>query len=894
MKNVLTVLSLCIATALPHVAVAGAQSGSQFNEWQKLANRDDLKQVNSLALSSQQLSTNIAALNQILLASRDPVIVTLPLPDGNFADFELKPSAIVERGLDEKYPNIKTFSGHELGNPDNHGRFDITPQGFHGLFRYGKETVFIDPQYRDSDARYISYFRKDAIPLDLANMPKRLPPKVRDKRQQALTDHAHRDTAMVSQTMASQAMISQAMASRNKDAQAQATQLKTYRIAISATGEYTQFHGGTKEKGLAAVITMLNRVNDVYQTDLAVKLELVANNDSLIFVDPNSDPFENTDADGEANTGIIDNAIGNTSYDVGHVVGTGGGGLAALGVICDATAKGDGVTGSPSPTGDAFNIDYVAHELGHQFGADHTFNSLTDSCDGNRADTSAYEPGSGSTVMSYAGICGQQNLQDNSNPYFHSHSIDVIQAHITTGSGSSCAQVSTTANSNPEVDAGADYTIPAHTPFVLTGSATDVDGDTLSYDWQQYDLGPASASAAEQTDDGKRPLFRVWNPTSEPSRTFPRLEDVLLNKLTIGETYPKTTRELNFRLVVRDGNQGLSRDAMKVSVIDTNQAFAVIEPSTGTSWANSSQVVTWNVANTTATPISCSKVNIQLSTNGGTSFDTNLAMGVDNDGSHEVNLAQVTSSLARIKLSCADNIFFAVNNGNFSVAGGTGEQSIEITGLKAPLIMDEDGELTLSTDMYQYQGLTATSLSLQGGSNYQVEGTTISPTADFNGELSVLVIAHSGNIASEAFPTLISVSPINDAPKAVSDTSSVNQGSSNNVIDPLNNDSDVDTGDELTLLSLNYTGQGTATIVNNTISYTPEASFSGSETITYTVQDSSNATANAVITITVNATDTGTGGGSETGGGSSGGSLGFWLFVLLPLLGARSARRRAL
>jgi len=887
MKKVLTVLSLCIATAVSHSTVAEVQPGSQFSEWQKLANRNDLTRVNSQALSSQQLSTDIAALNQILLTSHDSVVVTLPLPDGSFADFELKPSAIAEQGLDEKYPNIKTFSGHEVGNTDNHGRFDITPQGFHGLFRYGKETVFIDPQYRDSDARYISYFRKDAIPLNLANMPKRLPPKIRD-----ISQHALRDATMVSQAMVSQAMVSQAIASRDMDAQAQATQLKTYRIAVSATGEYTQFHGGTKEMGLAAVITMLNRVNDVYQADLAVKLELVANNDSLIFVDPNTDPFENTDADGEANTGIIDNAIGSGSYDVGHVVGTGGGGLAALGVICDATAKGDGVTGSPSPTGDAFNIDYVAHELGHQFGADHTFNGLTDSCDGNRADSSAYEPGSGSTVMSYAGICGQQNLQDNSTPYFHSHSIDVIQAHITTGSGSSCAQVSTTANSNPEVNAGADYTIPAHTPFVLTGSATDVDGDTLSYDWQQYDLGPASASAAEQTDDGKRPLFRVWNPTSEPSRTFPRLEDVLLNKLTIGETYPKTTRELNFRLVVRDSNQGLSRDAMKVSVIDTNQAFAVIEPSAGTSWANSSQVVTWNVANTTAAPISCSKVNIQLSTNGGTSFDTNLAMGVDNDGSHEVNLAQVTSSLARIKLSCADNIFFAVNNGNFSVAGGTGEQSIAITGLKAPLIMDEDGELTLSTAMYQYQGLTATSLSLQGGSNYQVEGTTISPTADFNGELSVLVIAHSGNIASEAFPTLISVTSVNDAPTAVSDTSSVDQGSSNNVIDPLSNDSDVDTGDELTLLSLNYTGQGTATIVNNTISYTPEASFSGSETITYTVQDSSNATANAVVTITVKATSTGTGG--EAGGGSSGGSLGFWLFALLPLLGARSARRRAL
>ncbi|WP_299796430.1 reprolysin-like metallopeptidase [uncultured Shewanella sp.] len=885
MKRVLTVLSLCIAAAVSHSAVAEIQSASQFNEWQKVANRHDATGLNSQATSGQQLSTNIAALNQILLTSRDAVIVTLPLPNGNFADFELKPSAIVESVLAEKYPNIKTFSGHELGNPDNHGRFDITPQGFHGLFRYGGETVFIDPQYRDSDARYISYFRKDAVPLNQADMPKRLPPKIRGKSEQTINSHAHTDTAMASQ----------AIAYRNKDAQAQATQLKTYRIAISATGEYTQFHGGTRERGLAAVVTMLNRVNDVYQADLAVRLELVANNDQLIFVDPGSDPFENTDADGEANTGIIDNAIGNTSYDVGHVVGTGGGGLAALGVICDATAKGDGVTGSPTPTGDAFNIDYVAHELGHQFGADHTFNGLTDSCNGNRADTSAYEPGSGSTVMSYAGICGEQNLQDNSNPYFHSHSIDVIQAHITTGSGSSCAQVSTSTNTNPVVDAGADYTIPARTPFVLTGSATDADGDTLSYDWQQYDLGPASASAAEQIDDGKRPLFRVWNPSSQPSRTFPRLEDILHNKLSLGETYPLTTRELNFRLVVRDGNQGLSRDAMKVNVIDTNQAFSVIEPAAGSSWTNGSQLVSWNVADTASAPISCAKVNIKLSVDGGSHFDTELAMGVDNDGSHEVTLPQLSSNNARVKIDCADNIFFAVNNGNFSVTAGPAAQSIKITGLKTPLTMSEDGELTLSTDMYQYEGLTATSLTLQGGSNYQVNGTTVSPTTDFNGELSVLVIAHNGDLKSEPFATTISVTAVNDSPVAVNDTANVNQDSSNNVIDPLSNDSDVDTGDTLSLLSLNYTGQGVASIVNNKISYTPAAGFSGSETISYILQDASKASAGAIVTITVKATGTegGSGSGGETGGGSSGGALGGWLFILLPLLGVRLLGGRA-
>jgi hypothetical protein len=359
----------------------------------------------------------------------------------------------------------------------------------------------------------------------------------------------------------------------------------------------------------------------------------------------------------------------------------------------------------------------------------------------------------------------------------------------------------------------------------------------------------------------------------------------LLNKLTIGETYPKTTRELNFRLIVRDGHKGLARDSMRINVVDTNQAFAVIEPSAGTSWTDNSHLVTWNVANTTSAPISCSKVNIQLSTNGGTSFDTDLVMGVDNDGSHEVSLSQITSNNARIKLSCADNIFFAVNDGNFSITVATNEQTIKISALKTALTMEEDGEMILSTDMYQYQGLTATSLSLQEGNNYQVNGSSISPIADFNGELSVLVVAHSGSVKSEAFPTIISVTAVNDAPKAVNDASTVNQGSSNNIIDPLSNDTDVDNGDKLSLLSLNYTGQGKATMVNNKISYTPAASFTGSETITYTLQDLSKATASAVVTITVNASNSG-GSGGETGG-ASGGGLGFWLVILLPLLGAR-------
>lgn len=743
---------ILLASLLSIVTSANAQNNADFSNEQwlttQLSNKHN-KLSNGKSVNKKTFDINIAELEQ-LTRENSSLLIDLPLPTGDFAQFKLTPSAVMTGELAEKYPSIKTYTGYQVNNPDHSGRFDITPHGFHGVFNYEKEKVYIEPISRENNHQYQSYFKKDAQPLTKEATGRRLAPRKNSLPSFPLKNIARRTMKKT------------------------ANELVTYKIAMATTGEYSSFHGGTKEKSLAAIVTLLNRVNEVYSRDLAIQFELVANNDAIIYLDASTDPFKNTDEDIDTVSQVINSAIGENNYDIGHLVGTGGGGLASFAVVCSAS-KAEGITGSDSPTADAFHIDYVAHEIGHQFGAEHTFNGSQDACEGNRVATSAYEPGSASTIMGYAGICADQNLQNGSNPYFHIHSIDQM-SEFNQQISASCGVKKQLNNTAPVVNAGNDYTIPARTPFTLTGSATDVDGDTLSHNWEQFDLGGATSSKAEdQTDDGSRPLFKTLSPTADASRTLPAMADILANKQVFGETLPTTTRALNFRLVVRDNKGNVSDDATKISVITNQQGFSINQPS---NWNSTKQLVTWNTAATEQAPVSCTQVNLMLSVDSGLTFSQTLASKTANDGTEEVNIPELTTDKARLKLTCENNIFFAINKQDFEI-NNKSTANTRPTAVDDQITLEQDKVTiidVLSNDITtDGQSLQLKSVNYTGAGSVTIANNKLnySPATGFvgNEQLTYTISDSSGDQATATLKITVT------AKKTVVPTSSSSGGS---------------------------------------------------------------------------------------------------------------------
>lgn len=645
---------LCLSLLFALPVTANAQDW--FRDQVPAATRD-LAAANGEIGDWRAIAVDWSALTLALQTARQgDTPFTLPLADGRSMRLRVSPTEIMATGLAARYPDIRSYRGVDVDNPQRRVRLELSPLGFGAMLFAPEGIQLLQASSLGDRQNYIVYART----------------QVQGSTRPSCGFDADSD-------------IARGFGEHLRSAPSPRTEtgatLRTYRLAVATTGEYTARFGGTVAGGLAAVVVAINRVNEVYQTDLGVRLTLIASNDQVIYTDAATDPYTNNSGTtmlGQNQT-TLDTVIGNANYDVGHVFSTGGGGVATLGVPCRAGQKARGVTGLGNPVGDPFYIDYVAHEIGHQFGGRHTFNGSTGSCaGGNRSASAAYEPGSGSTIMAYAGICGAENLQNNSDPYFHAKSLEEIQAYISGANGNSCPAQLNTGGNLPVVSAGNAATIPSRTPFTLLGSGSSPAANPLSFMYEQYDLGAASPP---NTDNGNRPLFRSFVATSAAERTLPRLASVLNtpNNLPLGEAYATTDRQLNFRLTARDlrtAPGGIATGAtvssdVALSVISGAGPFTVNTPVAGGSFIEGQLIpVTWSVAGTDAAPISCSAVELAISTDGGQNFSQTLLASTANDGSESVPYQGPASDNARLRVRCLNQPFFNVNPGNFRLTSG--------------------------------------------------------------------------------------------------------------------------------------------------------------------------------------------------------------------------------
>ncbi|MGC4101740.1 zinc-dependent metalloprotease [Ferruginibacter sp.] len=696
--------------------------------------------------------------------SNTSTIITLPNADGNLEQYEVVEASNFEPDLQARFPEIRAYSGKGITDKYATLKLSISPQGIQTMvFRTDKDNEFIEPYSKDHTV--YSVFR------------------------------SHREIGKLPWTCST--IDQQADASLKQEIQvAGATgsstgQLKTMRLAQSCNAEYANYFGATSASQVSLVMAAFNatitRCNGVYEKDLALHLNLISNTTSVIYYNTSTDPYSTTLSQWNLQLQqTLTSVIGSANYDIGHMFGASGGGgnAGCIGCVCvnpannNSLAKGSGIT-SPAdgiPEGDNFDIDYVVHEVGHQLGANHTFSMSNEGTGANK------EVGSGITIMGYAGITSQ-DVAPHSIDIYHEASIAQIQANLATKT----CPVSTSITANnvaPVIGALSNYTIPISTPFALTGTATDANGDALTYCWEQNDNASSSqtgASSVASPTKATGPNWLSFSPTASGTRLFPKLSTILSGLLvtpvitggdagTNIEALSSVSRTLNFRLTVRDNHVYSSTAPVSVgqtafsdvvvTVSNTSGPFNVTAPNTAVTWAGgSTQTITWNVANTTASPVSCANVKISLSTDGGNTFPTVLTASTPNDGSEALVIPSTPSTTARIKIEAVGNIFFDISNTNFTI--GAAIACGDASGLTASAIGNNSATVswTAVTNAVSYAvdyklntSSTWTSFSTaQTGTSANLTGLTQGSLYDWR--VKATCSAGSGNFVSAQFTT---------------------------------------------------------------------------------------------------------------------------------------------
>jgi subtilisin-like proprotein convertase family protein len=635
-------------------------------------NQSPWKIINQASLSSFDKSARISSANKQILfrldqetltqslatinsktAKKSSMEISIPNISGVMEQFLVWESSNFEPELQDKYPEIRAYAGKGISDPRASINFSLSPKGIQTMvLRAGSGSEFIEA-YPEDPSLYVLFSSKMRNKGEL--------PFVCSTEDKFLNKELTNKTSKI--------------AANNRV-------FKTLRLALSCTGEYGAYHGGTEAKALAAMNATMNRVNGILNKDLAVRLQIIPNNGLIVYTNADTDPYSDAaQGAGEQKWSKelqdnLTNTIQTGNYDIGHLFGASGGGgnAGCIGCVCvppstvAPNGKGSAFT-SPSdgkPEGDSFDIDFVVHEFGHQLGANHTFSHALEGT------IAQVEPGSGSTIMGYAGITGDYDVQSNSDDYFAYASIKQIQDNLNT---KECPTPTTFTNSPPVISAGADYTIPQGTAFILKGTGADVDGDAISYTWEQNDSATSSdganSLAVSTKTDG--PLFRSLLPRSSPVRYMPSYSNVLANKLTSKwESVSTVARTLHFVLTGRDnalqGTGQTNSDSTIITVSGSLGPFAVTSQNTenGSWFQGTKETITWSVNGSNGIAGS-GNVAIKLSTDGGLTFPTVLASSTPNDGSHTITVPNMTAKNCRILIEPTANIFYAVNSKPFAI-----------------------------------------------------------------------------------------------------------------------------------------------------------------------------------------------------------------------------------
>ncbi|CAM4120683.1 reprolysin-like metallopeptidase [Zobellia roscoffensis] len=685
-------------------------------------------------------------------------IVYFPNSSGDMVAYSVRETPVLSEELSKKYPEIKSFSGRAVDNHEDRIRFSISQKDVQAMIVSAKtsESSFIE---KVEDDKYMVYSRS------------------------AKTED---ESDFVCSTQEKVLAFGASLTAKPLDDRV----IRKYRLAVSATGEYTEYHGGTVPDALAAINATLTRVNEVFETDLAVRLELVSTTDKIIYTNVSTDPYNGTLSTlGSEGQAVMTSEIGETNYDIGHVFhkGENNGNAGFIGAICITNRKGSAYSSSLTPKGDRFDLDFVAHEMGHQLGANHTWSH---EFEGTQVQV---EPGSGTSIMGYAGITGVNDVAARGDDYFHYISIKQIIDNLKT---KTCGEVTGISNMAPVVADLDDYVIPKSTAFVLEGSASDPDAtDVLTYTWEQVDNGVVTqASFGPNNASGAN--FRSKLPSLAPVRYFPMLSQVVKGNLTqtfptrgsAWETVSDVEREMNFAFSVRDNAPGggqVVSELMNIAVVNSAGPFQVTSQATTETYvAGEMMQIEWDVAGTDVLPVATKNVDISLSIDGGVTFTIPLASGVVNDGAHKIVVPGMPTAEARIMIKASDNIYYAVNSTDFTIEAspfvmnfsGLEYEACHFDDLVIPFIYETylgfDEEVTFEvTDAPENLGVTfaPSSVSLDGTEvNLILENTENVP----EGSYSLTVSAVSASVSKEItldlkiydtdFPTVELTTPANN------------------------------------------------------------------------------------------------------------------------------------